>query len=52
MIVSIYEIMKWDYFTYLKQPNWFLETLKDKLKIDSERIKKQQNYQQQKYGNR
>ena len=28
--------MSWDYWTYLKQPNWFIDTILIKQKIDSE----------------
>ena len=28
--------MKWDYWTYLKQPSWFMDLLIMKIKVDSE----------------
>lgn len=28
--------MKWDYETYLKQPNWFIDLILMKQKVDSE----------------
>lgn len=40
-IVSICQEMGWTYFEYIEQPSWFLELLKTKLQIDSERIEKE-----------
>jgi len=28
--------MKWDYWTYLKQPAWFIDLLIMKIKVDNE----------------
>lgn len=39
-IVTICETYKWDYYTYLSQPLWFLEAIRDKMEMDSENIKK------------
>lgn len=30
------EKMKWDYWTYMKQPTWFIETLLMKMSVDAE----------------
>jgi hypothetical protein len=38
-IVSICELLGWDYFQYMNQPTWFIDYLQDKLDIDSEKIK-------------
>lgn len=35
MMVIICDYMKWDYQTYQKQPNWFIETLQRKIKLDN-----------------
>lgn len=32
MIVIICEKMGWDYFTYLNQPDWFIELVKVNIK--------------------
>ncbi len=42
-IVSICQEMGWDYTTYQQQPIWFIDLLKDKLRIDSDNMKKQIN---------
>lgn len=39
-IIAICQEMKWDYYTYLRQPIWFINLLKIKLKVDSDNIKK------------
>ena len=36
MITEVCRYMSWDYWTYLKQPNWFIDTILIKQKIDSE----------------
>jgi len=33
MILLCHE-MKWDYFTYMSQPNWFIDGLIEKINID------------------
>lgn len=30
--------MKWDFYQYLNQPEWFIELIKEKLKIDSQKL--------------
>ena len=40
-IVSICQEMKWTYYEYISQPSWFLELLKLKFHLDSQRVKKQ-----------
>lgn len=40
-IVSICQEMGWTFDEYMKQPNWFLNMLKDKLKIDTEKVGKE-----------
>jgi hypothetical protein len=39
-IVTVCEAFGWDYNTYMSQPVWFLEAIRDKMEIDSENIKK------------
>lgn len=39
LIVSICQEMKWDYFQYLNQPEWFLELIRCKMVIDAENAK-------------
>lgn len=29
--------MKWDYETFLKQPNWFIEGMKTKIHLDNQK---------------
>jgi len=33
--VIICDYMKWDYWTYIKQPSWFIDLLIIKMRIDS-----------------
>lgn len=33
--VIICDYMKWDYWTYVKQPSWFIDLLIIKMRIDS-----------------
>lgn len=33
-VISICQEMHWDYYTYFKQPIWFIKIIKEKLKID------------------
>lgn len=40
-IVSICQEMGWTYQEYMEQPIWFIDSLKDKLQIDSENMRKQ-----------
>jgi hypothetical protein len=39
-MVQICEIFGWDYQTYINQPQWFIDLVKDKLKKDSEKQSK------------
>ena len=34
-MIILCETMQWDYYTYLKQPNWFLSSLRKKMNIDA-----------------
>ena len=40
-VVSICQEMGWTYNEYMNQPQWFLDLLEDKLKIDSDNAKKE-----------
>jgi len=40
-IVTVCQEMKWNYHQYLRQPEWFVELLAEKMRADSERIKRQ-----------
>lgn len=40
-IVCLCYEMGWDYETYMRQPKWFIDLLRDKLEIDGEEFKKQ-----------
>ncbi|MHA1347411.1 MAG: hypothetical protein ACTSO3_13510 [Candidatus Heimdallarchaeaceae archaeon] len=40
-IVAICQEMKWTYWDYMEQPNWFLDLVSQKLQIDSEKIRKE-----------
>lgn len=35
-MVVICEKMGWTYYEYMEQPAWFLELLKEKMRLDSE----------------
>jgi len=48
-MVVICEKFGWDYYTYLSQPNWFLELAKIKYKLDGERIEKEIRKSNSKY---
>lgn len=39
--VAICQEMGWTYYEYMSQPSWFLDMLRNKLQMDSERIKKE-----------
>lgn len=43
--------MKWDYFTYIKQPYWFIEGLRSKINIDIGHSNKEQQKLNRKNGN-
>ena len=34
-MIVICDYMKWDYYTYIKQPVWFIESLRAKIKLDN-----------------
>jgi len=36
MVLEVCRNMKWDYWTYLKQPSWLIDLILMKQKIDSE----------------
>ncbi len=38
-MVSICELMGWDYGQYMSQPQWFISLLKMKTEIDAKRVK-------------
>ena len=38
LIVSICQEMGWDYYTYMNQPNWFLELIINKIVIDNKKL--------------
>jgi len=40
-MVAICQEMGWDYWTYMNQPQWFLDLLRDKLVLDSKELKKE-----------
>lgn len=40
LIVSVCQEMKWDFYQYLNQPEWFVDLIIAKLEIDSKNIKK------------
>jgi len=40
-IVAVCQEMGWTYYEYMEQPNWFLELVRMKLQMDSEKIKKE-----------
>lgn len=40
-MVAICQEFNWDYYTYLNQPTWFIDLIQDKLKLDSDKIKKE-----------
>lgn len=42
--------MKWDYHTYLEQPDWFIEGLRLKINYDNREKNKQQKKLSKKYG--
>jgi len=50
-IVSVCQEMKWDYHIYMAQPSWFLELLKAKFQIDSQRMKKEAFKRRKKFNN-
>ncbi len=35
MMVIICHEMKWDYFTYLEQPEWFVKAINSKMNIEN-----------------
>lgn len=41
--------MNWDYFTYLKQPDWFLDSIMIKKNLEIREQKRQEN-KQKRYG--
>jgi len=41
-VVCICQDMKWTYWDYMMQPNWFLDILKDKIRLDYEELEKVQ----------
>lgn len=41
-MVAICEMYGWDYFTYIAQPEWFIKTITEKMKIDSIRQKQEE----------
>jgi len=36
MILEVCKYMKWDYWTYLKQPSWLIDLVLSKQRVDSE----------------
>lgn len=36
-MLRICELMHWDYWTYIEQPQWFIDALLDKFEIDFKR---------------
>ena len=43
MVVAICQEMGWTYYEYMSQPSWFLELVKMKLQMDSDRMRKEIN---------
>jgi hypothetical protein len=43
IMAEICQKMGWDFFTYWKQPDWFLELLKLKFEIESKQLEKENN---------
>jgi hypothetical protein len=41
IIATMCQEMKWTYSEYLKQPEWLLRVLLEKIRIDNERNKKE-----------
>lgn len=44
IIAMLCESMKWDYFTYEKQPTWFVEILLQKMEIDEKKNSVKSNH--------
>jgi len=42
-MLSICQETGWTYQEYMAQPKWFIDSLKDKLQIDSKNMKKELN---------
>lgn len=42
LILEICEKYKWDYYTYLAQPVWFIELIHDRMSIDAKKAKAEQ----------
>jgi len=42
--------MGWDYFTYLKQPDWFITGLQQKINLDAEYQRLEVKKSQMKHG--
>jgi len=40
-IVAVCQEMGWTYYEYMSQPTWFLDLLREKLIIDSEKTKRE-----------
>lgn len=53
MIILCHE-MKWDYFTFINQPTWFITGLREKinLEVTFENLKTRRLNKQLKYGGR
>lgn len=39
LVIEICQRMHWDYYTYISQPQWFIEMIIDKMKIDARKEK-------------
>lgn len=37
-MITMCEKFHWDYYTYMKQPSWFIELAKIKMQLDNEEL--------------
>ena len=42
LIVAVCEKMGWDYFTYQKQPSWFVDLIIEQMIIDGKKAKEKE----------